>query len=134
MTASSLHIITRESPLAMWQALHVCERLQRIHPALDVRVIGVSTEADRFLDSTLASLGGKGASGRNAEYGERIEEHGLHIWFGFYDNAFKTIQAAYERGARLMSVCSGSAKRAPRPGNSTGCTVSHCGTLRRQRL
>ncbi|EWH12240.1 hypothetical protein DS2_00925 [Catenovulum agarivorans DS-2] len=40
-------------------------------------------------------LGGKGASGRNAEYGDRIEEHGLHIWFGFYVNAFKTIQKAY---------------------------------------
>ncbi|KQQ40232.1 acetoacetate decarboxylase [Duganella sp. Leaf126] len=41
-------------------------------------------------------LGGKGASGRNAQYGQRIEEHGLHIWFGFYTNAFKMIQAAYE--------------------------------------
>jgi uncharacterized protein with NAD-binding domain and iron-sulfur cluster len=41
-------------------------------------------------------LGGKGASGRNAARGERIEEHGLHIWFGFYDNAFRTIQRAYE--------------------------------------
>lgn len=41
-------------------------------------------------------LGGKGASGRNAALGQRIEEHGLHIWFGFYDNAFKTIQRAYE--------------------------------------
>ncbi len=40
-------------------------------------------------------LGGKGASGRNAEYGQRIEEHGLHIWFGFYSNAFKMIKAAY---------------------------------------
>lgn len=40
-------------------------------------------------------LGGKGASGRNAEYGERIEEHGLHIWFGFYDNAFAMMQKAY---------------------------------------
>ena len=39
--------------------------------------------------------GGKGASGCNAEYGERIEEHGLHIWFGFYENAFKTIQKTY---------------------------------------
>ena len=28
-------------------------------------------------------LGGKGASGRNADIAERIEEHGLHIWFGF---------------------------------------------------
>jgi uncharacterized protein with NAD-binding domain and iron-sulfur cluster len=41
-------------------------------------------------------LGGKGASGRNAAFGQRIEEHGLHIWFGFYDNAFKMIRAAYD--------------------------------------
>jgi uncharacterized protein with NAD-binding domain and iron-sulfur cluster len=41
-------------------------------------------------------LGGKGASGRNLAMAERIEEHGLHIWFGFYQNAFKTIQRAYE--------------------------------------
>ncbi len=40
-------------------------------------------------------LGGKGASGRNAALGERIEEHGLHIWFGFYQNAFRTMQGAY---------------------------------------
>lgn len=40
-------------------------------------------------------LGGKGASGRNAALGQRIEEHGLHIWFGFYANAFKMIKQAY---------------------------------------
>ncbi|WP_397596580.1 NAD(P)-binding protein [Silanimonas sp.] len=40
-------------------------------------------------------LGGKGASGRNADIHERIEEHGLHVWFGFYDNAFDTIQQTY---------------------------------------
>jgi uncharacterized protein with NAD-binding domain and iron-sulfur cluster len=40
-------------------------------------------------------IGGKGASGRNADYGERIEEHGLHIWFGFYENAFNSIKQAY---------------------------------------
>lgn len=41
-------------------------------------------------------IGGKGASGRNPDYGERIEEHGLHIWFGFYDNAFDSIKQAYD--------------------------------------
>ena len=40
-------------------------------------------------------LGGKGASGRNAALGQRIEEHGLHIWFGFYANAFAMIKQAY---------------------------------------
>ena len=39
-------------------------------------------------------LGGKTASGRNAAFGQRIEEHGLHIWAGFYDNAFTILRAA----------------------------------------
>jgi uncharacterized protein with NAD-binding domain and iron-sulfur cluster len=38
-------------------------------------------------------LGGKGASGRG-ENG-RIEEHGLHIWMGWYENAFKMMRAVY---------------------------------------
>ncbi|MCG8316371.1 MAG: NAD(P)-binding protein [Pseudomonadales bacterium] len=40
-------------------------------------------------------VGGKGASGRNAKDHQRIEEHGLHIWFGFYENAFKVMRDAY---------------------------------------
>jgi uncharacterized protein with NAD-binding domain and iron-sulfur cluster len=40
-------------------------------------------------------LGGKGASGRNAAAAQRIEEHGLHIWFGFYANAFALMRAVY---------------------------------------
>jgi len=40
-------------------------------------------------------LGGKGASGRNQLLGDRIEEHGLHLWMGFYDNAFSLIQKCY---------------------------------------
>ena len=34
-------------------------------------------------------LGGKGASSRNPAAAGRIEEHGLHVWFGCYDNAFR---------------------------------------------
>ena len=40
-------------------------------------------------------LGGKGASGRNADYGERIQEHGLHVWSGFYENAFWMMRKCY---------------------------------------
>jgi uncharacterized protein with NAD-binding domain and iron-sulfur cluster len=38
-------------------------------------------------------LGGKGASGRG-EAG-RIEEHGLHVWMGFYENAFRLLRECY---------------------------------------
>ncbi|HYW47223.1 MAG TPA: NAD(P)-binding protein [Bryobacteraceae bacterium] len=41
-------------------------------------------------------IGGKGASGRNPDYSQRIEEHGLHIWMGFYENAFRMIRAVYD--------------------------------------
>src|SRR6185295_13477187 len=41
-------------------------------------------------------LGGKGASGRNAALHDRIEEHGLHIWFGFYYNALPMMRRCYE--------------------------------------
>ncbi len=40
-------------------------------------------------------LGGKGASGRNPALGQRIEEHGLHIWAGFYENAFRMMRDVY---------------------------------------
>jgi uncharacterized protein with NAD-binding domain and iron-sulfur cluster len=38
-------------------------------------------------------LGGKGASGRDDE--GRILEHGLHIWLGFYENAFRMMRECY---------------------------------------
>ncbi|WP_373634996.1 NAD(P)-binding protein [Yoonia sp. SS1-5] len=42
-------------------------------------------------------LGGKGASGRNMKKGGRIEEHGLHIWAGFYENGFRLMRDCYEQ-------------------------------------
>src|SRR5215472_131333 len=40
-------------------------------------------------------LGGKCASGRNQEIAARIEEHGLHIFLGFYENAFRLVRQCY---------------------------------------
>ncbi|HEX5069483.1 MAG TPA: NAD(P)-binding protein [Vicinamibacterales bacterium] len=45
-------------------------------------------------------LGGKGASGRRPDLADRIEEHGLHVWMGFYENAFHLIRQAYDDCAR----------------------------------
>jgi uncharacterized protein with NAD-binding domain and iron-sulfur cluster len=41
-------------------------------------------------------LGGKGASGRERNAGWRIQEHGLHMWMGWYQNAFHLIRRCYE--------------------------------------
>ena len=40
-------------------------------------------------------IGGKGASGVNPEIGYRIEEHALHLWMGFYENAFSMMREVY---------------------------------------
>lgn len=42
-------------------------------------------------------LGGKLASGRDRGRSGRNEEHGLHVWFGFYDNAFALAREVHER-------------------------------------
>ena len=46
-------------------------------------------------------LGGKCASGREVDQKKdgRIVEHGLHIWFGFYENAFRLLRRAYAEWA-----------------------------------
>lgn len=41
-------------------------------------------------------IGGKGACGRNAAEGHRIEEHGAHVWFGCYATAFQALREAYD--------------------------------------
>ncbi len=51
-------------------------------------------------------LGGKGASGRNMqpEYSRRIEEHGIHAFMGFYDNAFRLMQKVYDELKRPLGA------------------------------
>ena len=53
--------------------------------------------ADRFDSITVYQrgwrLGGKGASSRGPH--GRIEEHGLHVWLGCYDNAFALLRECY---------------------------------------
>jgi hydroxymethylbilane synthase len=59
-TLTSLRIATRKSPLARWQAEHVCSVLRTHHPHLDVAIIGMQTRGDKILDSPLSKVGGKG--------------------------------------------------------------------------
>ena len=52
---------------------------------------------DRFDSITVYQrgwvLGGKGASTRDDQ--GRILEHGLHVWLGYYDNAFRVVRECY---------------------------------------
>ena len=55
-----LRIATRKSPLALWQARHVGQAVAQLVPGLEVELVELSTEGDRFLQAPLSQIGGKG--------------------------------------------------------------------------
>src|SRR5690349_6633855 len=55
-----LTIATRESPLALWQANWVKSHLEILYPELNVTLLGMTTKADRLLETPLYQVGGKG--------------------------------------------------------------------------
>ncbi len=57
---NTLTIATRKSPLALWQAYHVRDRLQKAHPGLEVSLLEMTTQGDERLDVSLTKIGGKG--------------------------------------------------------------------------
>lgn len=57
---SKIIIASRESRLAMWQAVHVQGRLAGLNPGAEVVILGMTTQGDQILDRPLAEIGGKG--------------------------------------------------------------------------
>ncbi len=55
-----LHIATRRSRLALWQAEHVQARLLALHPGLEIGLLPLSTRGDELLEERLDKVGGKG--------------------------------------------------------------------------
>ena len=55
-----IRIVSRKSALALWQANFVKTQLQHLNPELSVEIIGITTEGDKDLESSLAKIGGKG--------------------------------------------------------------------------
>lgn len=64
-----VRIATRKSPLALWQAEYVRDRLIAAHPGLKVELVKMSTQGDKILDSPLAKIGGKGLFVKELEDG-----------------------------------------------------------------
>lgn len=59
-TRSTLSIATRQSPLALWQAEHIRERLLALYPDMSINLLKIVTKGDKILDTPLAKIGGKG--------------------------------------------------------------------------
>jgi|LNAP01.1.fsa_nt_gb uncharacterized protein with NAD-binding domain and iron-sulfur cluster len=66
-------------------------------------------------------LGGKAASGRDAQ--KRNLEHGLHVWFGYYDNSFRLLRDAYDKRTPLPGTPLKEWRDAFKPKNETGIGI-----------
>ena len=56
---SLLRIATRNSPLALWQANFVKQKLETEHPGLEIEIVAMTTEGDQLLDRSITEAGGK---------------------------------------------------------------------------
>ena len=57
---NKLVIATRASDLALWQAHHVKDRIEKAFPKITVELNKITSKGDKILDKPLALIGGKG--------------------------------------------------------------------------
>ena len=55
-----IRIATRESPLALWQAQYTKAQLLNHWPKLSIELVPMKTSGDRFINTKLIEIGGKG--------------------------------------------------------------------------
>jgi hydroxymethylbilane synthase len=69
VTQRIIKIATRQSPLALWQAEYVADRLQQAYPGIKTELVKMVTKGDKILDAPLAKIGGKGLFVKELEQG-----------------------------------------------------------------
>ena len=57
---NTLTIATRASNLALWQAYHIQDRIEKEFPEITVKLNKITSVGDKILDKPLALIGGKG--------------------------------------------------------------------------
>ncbi|KAF3978206.1 MAG: hydroxymethylbilane synthase [Methylococcales symbiont of Iophon sp. n. MRB-2018] len=98
MTNKIIRIATRKSPLALWQAEHVAERLEQAFPEIKTELVKMVTKGDKILDAPLAKIGGKGLFVKELEQG---------MLDGFADiavHSMKDVPVEFPEGLHLSAI------------------------------
>ena len=99
MLDNVLRIATRQSPLALWQAHYVKQRLKACHAGLRVELVPMVTRGDVILDTPLAKVGGKGLF---------VKELELALLEGRADiavHSMKDVPVDFPEGLGLVTIC-----------------------------
>lgn len=99
MLDNVLRIATRQSPLALWQAHYVKQRLMACHPGLTVELVPLVTRGDVILDTPLAKVGGKGLFVKELEMA--LIEHRADLAV----HSMKDVPVEFPKGLGLVTIC-----------------------------
>ena len=99
MSSQLLKIATRKSPLALWQANFVRDRLMAEHEGLQVELVTMLTQGDKILDTPLAKIGGKGLFIKELEQGMLEGEADIAV------HSMKDVPMDLPEGFSLPVIC-----------------------------
>ena len=99
MLEKTLKIATRQSPLALWQANYVKDRLQQQYLDLTVELVPMVTKGDVILDSPLAKIGGKGLFVKELENALLNKEADIAV------HSMKDVPMQFPEGLGLAVIC-----------------------------
>ncbi|WP_312046342.1 hydroxymethylbilane synthase [Erwinia sp.] len=99
MSDKILRIATRQSPLALWQAHYVQQRLMACHPGLSVELVPMVTKGDIILDTPLAKVGGKGL------FVKELEQALLDGRADIAVHSMKDVPVEFPQGLGLVTIC-----------------------------
>lgn len=98
-TMETIRIATRESALALWQANHVKQLLERAHKGLHCEIVGMTTQGDRDKVSPLSQMGGKGVF---------VKELEVALMEGSADiavHSMKDVPGELPEGLAITAIC-----------------------------
>ncbi|MFQ1047525.1 hydroxymethylbilane synthase [Avibacterium paragallinarum] len=98
-TKTLLKIATRRSPLALWQANYIKDRLTQLYPNLQVELIPMVTKGDVILDTPLAKIGGKGLFVKELENALLTGEADIAV------HSMKDVPMTFPAGLGLSVIC-----------------------------
>ena len=93
-----LVIATRVSDLALWQAYHVKERIEKSFPEITVELNKIVSNGDKVLDKPLALIGGKGHFTKELEDAMLAGEADIAV------HSLKDVPTYIPKGLELASV------------------------------
>lgn len=95
---TKLTIATRVSDLALWQAYHIKERVEKSFPEIEVVLNKIVSNGDKVLDKPLALIGGKG------HFTKELEDEMLAGNANIAVHSLKDVPTYIPEGLELVSV------------------------------